>query len=87
MDEVVSFLVQVRRDVAAGSTLVEAVADGTLLGWRAREAINSCLNEPVANWDRERGRTKGERLALLARVLGELGVAPHRGGWNVGGGR
>lgn len=82
LPEVVQALLAVRVAVRAGGTLLESVADGTLLGWRTREALNSCLSEPVANWDRAAGRTQGERLALVERALAELGVV-HRGGWSV----
>lgn len=87
LDAVLDSLHQVRREVHAGSTLLEAVADGTLLGWRVREALNSVLDEPLANWDRRKGRTQMERRAVVERALSELGAAPHRGGWKVGGGR
>ena len=84
--EVVEYLHQVRREVRAGGTLIDAVADATLLGWRAREALNSVLDEPVANWDRRKGRTQLERRAVVERALAELGDTPHRGGWSVAGG-
>ncbi|MDP1824932.1 MAG: hypothetical protein Q8L48_16870 [Archangium sp.] len=73
---------KVRRDLAAGATLIEAVADGTLLGWRVRECLDSVLDEPLANWDRRKGRTQLERHAVLSRALAEMGVV-HRGGWSV----
>ena len=72
----------VRVAVDAGGTLLEAVADGTLWGWRTREALSHALGEPLANWDRQPGRTRLERVALVERVLAELGVV-HRGGWQV----
>ena len=79
-------LAEAQRDVRAGSSLLDAVADGTLWGWRAREALSHCLGEPLANWDRSPGRTQLERLALVARLLAELG-GELRGGWRVGGAR
>lgn len=85
LDAVLEFLQQVRREVLEGATLVEAVADGTLLGWRVREALNSCLNEPVATWDAQPGRTQLERRAVVERTLAECGAEPHRGGWRIGG--
>lgn len=87
LSAVIQFLQQVRREVHAGGTLLDAVTDGTLLGWRAREALNSCLDEPLANWDKRKGRTQLERRAIIERVLSELGAPPHRGGWSVGGAR
>lgn len=78
--------------VLRGDTLLEAVADGTLWGWRSREALSHEAGEPLANWDRNPGRTLNERLALLERTLGALGESeekPRRGGWSVtrGGGK
>ena len=68
--------------VTAGSTLTEVVADGTLWGWRAREALSHVLGEPLANWDGRAGRTQLERIAVVERALAECGVV-HRGGWAV----
>lgn len=85
--ELVDVLRRVRFGVQDGEALTDAVADGTLWGWRAREALSNCLGVPLANWDREPGRTMGERLALVERVLAECGEAPRRGGWTVGGAR
>jgi len=85
--ELVDFLRQVRAEVDAGGTLSAAVADGTLWGWRARQALSHCLGEPVATWDAQPGRTQLERLALVVRALAECGEAPCRGGWRVGDGR
>lgn len=86
LTELSAHLLGVKAAVAAGDTLLEAVGDGTLWGWRSREALSHALGVPVANWDRERGRTQAERLALVERVLSELGVAlVRRGGWSVSG--
>lgn len=82
--ELRAHLATVRTAVAGGDSLLEAVADGTLWGWRSREALSHALGLPLANWDREPGRTLGERLALVDRVLAECGVVAHRGGWSVG---
>lgn len=79
---VVAFLRSARRYVVHGGTLIDAVADGTLLGWRAREALNSVLDEPVANWDRRKGRTQLERIAVVTRALAELGDV-RKGGWSI----
>jgi len=84
--ELVDVLRAVRGEAQQGRALTDAVATGTLWGWRAREALSHCLGVPLANWDRERGRTQGERLALVDRVLAELGLE-RRGGWRVGDGR
>lgn len=79
----VEFLRQVRAEVRAGGALTAAVADGTLWGWRARQALSHCLGEPVATWDAQPGRTQLERSALVSRALAECGDEPHRGGWMV----
>jgi len=79
----VEFLRHVRVEVDAGGALTAAVADGTLWGWRARQALSHCLGVPVATWDAEPGRTQQERLALVARALTECGVEARRGGWAV----
>lgn len=78
-----------RAAVAEGSTLMEVVADGTLRGWHAREAMSAVVGEPLANWDTRRGRTQGERMAAVERAIGELGALRplRRGGWTVGGAR
>ena len=80
-------LVGVRAAVVEGATLMEVVADGTLKGWHAREALSAVVSEPLANWDTRRGRTQGERLAVVERAIGELGALRpmRRGGWTVGG--
>lgn len=80
----IDFLRLVRAAVLKGATLLEGVADGTVNGWRARQALSHCLGEPLANWDRQRGRTQLEREAVIERALGELGASPQRhGGWSV----
>lgn len=81
--ELVDVLRRVRGEVQAGAALTDAVADGTLWGWRSRQALSNALGVPLANWDREPGRTTLERLALVERVLAECGVEAHRGGWAV----
>ena len=86
LDELRQRLTAARREVRAGGSLLEAVADGTLEGWRARLALQHALGFPLADWDNAAGRTQGERLALVERVLSELGVAQvRRGGWSVSG--
>lgn len=80
--ELVDVLRAVRFAVQDGEALTDAVATGTLWGWRAREALSNCLGVPLANWDREPGRTQLERLALVERVLAECGWV-HLGGWRV----
>lgn len=86
LTELSAHLFGVKAAVAAGDSLLEAVGDGTLWGWRSREALSHALGVPLANWDRERGRTQAERLALVDRVLSELGVTQvRRGGWSVSG--
>ncbi len=84
----VEFLLEVRREVRDGGSLTDAVAVGTLWGWRARLALSDVLEVPLANWDRAPGRTQLERLAVVERALAECGhVENHRGGWTVGGTR
>lgn len=80
---VVAYLRSARRYVLHGGALLDAVADGTLLGWHAREALNSVLDEPLANWDVRKGRTQLERRAVVERALAELGDV-RKGGWSVG---
>lgn len=89
MVEVRAHLLAVRTAARDGATLLEAVGDGTLWGWRSREVLSHCLGEPLANWDRRQGRTQLERIALAERAWAEVGGsdAPHRGGWTVGGAR
>lgn len=75
-----------RSHVVGGGTLLEAVADGTAAGWQARLALQHALSfgENLADWDNAAGRTQAERLALVERVLAELGDEPtRRGGWSV----
>ena len=87
--EVQLSLAALRSAVVEGCTLMEVVADGTLRGWHAREAMSAVVGEPLANWDTRRGRTQGERLAAVERAIGELGALKplRRGGWTVGGDR
>lgn len=73
----------VRDLVAAGWTLLEAVADGTLWGWRLRLDLSNVCGEALANWDRKPGRTQAERLAVVERALGEMAEQAPRGGWTV----
>lgn len=69
--------------VRSGGTIIEAVA-GTREGWHARIVLSSIVQTALAVWDGDRGRTKGERVALLERALVELGAASERtGGWTV----
>lgn len=78
----------VKAAVVEGRSLLDAVATGTLWGWRARLALSDVLTAPVADWDSAPGRTQLERLAVVERALAECGhVETHRGGWNVSGGR
>lgn len=80
----VEILVSVRDGIHAGRTLLDGVATGTLWGWRARLALSSVLDVPLADWDNATGRTKLERLAVVERALNECGlVETHRGGWSV----
>ena len=81
--ELVEFLRRVRAEVRDGSTLTQAVADGTLWGWRARQALSHSLGEPVATWDAQPGRTQMERRAVVERSLAECGDVAHKGGWRV----
>lgn len=73
----------VRDLVAAGWSLLEAVADGTLWGWRLRLDLSNVCGEALANWDRKPGRTQAERLAVVDRALGEMAEQAPRGGWVV----
>ena len=81
--ELVEFLRRVRAEVRDGSTLTQAVADGTLWGWRARQALSHSLGEPVATWDAQPGRTQMERRAVVERSLTECGDVARKGGWRV----
>ena len=88
--DLVDFLLKVRAQAYAGGFLTDAVADGTLWGWRARMALTQALGfgENLVDWDRSLARTQLERIALVERVLAELGaepVLPRRGGWSVSG--
>ena len=86
LEELTARLCLVRRGVAGGSTIVDEVADGTLMGWRAREALSNVLGEPVVTWDSRGGRTNLERVAVVERALAELGhqyAPPRRGGWSI----
>lgn len=77
--------------VEAGANIVDGVADGTLWGWHTRQALGCALGENLVAWDGQIGRSRGERLALIRRALGELGAtapetlgpAKRRGGWSV----
>jgi len=86
--ELIARLRAARRAVLADGSLLEAVADGTLEGWRTRLALQHALGFALADWDQAAGRTRAERLALVDRVLTELGAQPtpaRRGGWSVTG--
>lgn len=82
LEDLVALIKRARVAVLDGGNLIDCVTDGTLWGWRAREALSHVLGEPLANWDRQPGRTQLERLAVAQRTLAELGVV-HRGGWRV----
>lgn len=72
--ELVRRLLEVRREVRDGATLLEAVADGTLLGWRARESLADALGSVrVPQWDEAPGRTVRERTNLVTLALRQLG--------------
>lgn len=86
IDDLLARLKEVRRVVRAGGEIFPCVADGTLWGWRVRTALSSLVGEAIDEWDKRRGRTHLERLAVLDRALGELGVE-HRGGWSISSGR
>ena len=83
LEQVVKHLEVVRRHVAGGGSITEALLTGTLAAWHARLALNAgCDSASVATWDER--RTQAERLALVDRVLGELGgKQQHGGGWSV----
>lgn len=80
--------------VEQGATISECVCDGTLWGWHTRQALSSVISDSITTWDEAPGRSRGERVALVRRALGELGAtAPEtlgepkrRGGWRVSGG-
>lgn len=77
-------LEQLHAAVKRGSSILEVVAAGTSPAWRLRMALSNVAGEPIANWDRRSGRTRGERLELLERALVELGTWSNRkGGWQV----
>jgi hypothetical protein len=72
-------LLQVQRDVMAGATLFEAVADATVEGWHARMALTAALggvDVALPQWDAERGRNLRDRLWLVGKTLEMWGVAP-----------
>jgi len=51
-------------------------------------AVRIEANGQLVDWDRSLSRTQLERIALVERVLAELGaepVPPRRGGWSVSG--
>lgn len=83
----VARLERVRVAVDGGATIRAAVTDGQVDSWHARQALTHALGvgQNVTDWDQERFRTQGERLALVERVLAELGVGKRRGGWSVSG--
>lgn len=86
LDEFIARLKEIRRTVRGGGDIFSGVSDGTLWGWRVRVALTSLVGEPIDEWDKRRGRTQLERLAVVDRALGELGVE-HRGGWSISSGR
>lgn len=77
-------LVEAMRDVVGGATVLEAIADGTLLGWYAREALMAVCDGNLLDWDGSPYRVQEERILLVEKTLGFLGyAAPRRGGWSV----
>lgn len=59
--------------VRAGGTVMDAIADGTLDGWYARQALGSVLGTvQVPQWDAHPARTKAERIATLKSAVAYL---------------
>lgn len=84
LQSTVALLLTVRVGARRGATLIEVVANGSIDGWRAREALTNAAGRPLALWDGERHRTQADRLALVERALGLYGYTPpRRGGWSV----
>jgi len=70
----------VRVAVMNGATLVESVADGTVVGWHARMALDSTLDGGnLLAWDSRPGRTVRDRLWLVQSTLARWGINPGDG--------
>lgn len=61
------------RTVRAGGRVMDAIGDGTLDGWYARQALGTVLGTvEVPQWDAHPLRTKAERLASLRAAIAYL---------------
>jgi len=94
LDEVLNRLREVKVTVVRGGALLDSDAlwydvqdRRTSTGHlHARNALRGALDgfPDLVVWDAAKGRTKAERLALVDRVLAELGgKRRHGGGWSV----
>ena len=67
------------RTVRAGGCVMDALADGSLGGWYARQALGTVIGTVrVPEWDAGRFRTRDERLAALKAAVAHL-----RARWGV----
>lgn len=58
------------RVVRTGGCVMDALADGTLDGWYARQAVGTVLGTvQVPQWDAHPLRTRAERLATLRAAI------------------
>lgn len=87
-----------RSDHDSRWSLVAAVTDGTLAGWRALELLRwLAFERNLIRWNDHPGRTGSEVVALIDRAIRELGGTPPRiryreprkrggspGGWSIG---
>ncbi len=76
-------LLAARPDVVAGRrTPLEAVADGTLAGWYARQALQSFAGLDLARWCAS--TLKSDQTRIYDRAIRMARAAfGHRGGWVV----
>lgn len=80
---VVARLKRLRQQVLNGDTLSDAIADGQLESWQAREPLGvACESRSVIEWDSRIGRTQADRVAVVDKALVLSGFV-RRGGWRV----
>lgn len=76
-------LLAARSSLVRGGLLFDGVADSTTDGWCARQLLQRTAGAANLHaWETAKGRTYGERLALIDRVLTDCGHV-RRGGWAV----